>query len=143
MTQRRASVPADAAQLSVLPQFLQEFWSTARLPPAEALTFELALEEIFINVVMHGAPLAGHRLQVEVSLALADGGLTLTIADDGPPFDPLSLPPPNLTGSLDERRVGGLGVFLVRAKMDAVRYQRIGPRNQLQMTRRLAAPEPV
>jgi serine/threonine-protein kinase RsbW len=134
---RSTTVPSDAAQLPVLTRFLQEFWSAAELPPAEALPFELALEEIFMNVVMHGSP-AGSTPRVDVSLALADGGLTLTVEDDGPPFDPLSLPAPNTMAGLDERRIGGLGVFFVRQMMDAVSYQRVGARNQLTMARQLA-----
>ena len=137
VNERRLAVPGAAAQLPVLTQFLQEFWSIAGLPPAEAHSFELALEEIFMNVVMHGSP-ADKQARVEVTLALEDGGLALTVEDDGPPFDPLSLPPPNLTGNLAERPVGGLGVFLVRQMMDTVSYTRVGGRNRLRVTRRLA-----
>jgi len=46
-----------------------------------------------MNVVMHGAP-AGTALRIEVSLELTDSGLTMTVEDDGPEFNPLSLPPP-------------------------------------------------
>ena len=137
MNARRTTVPSEAAQLPVLTRFLQEFWSAADLPPAEALPFELALEEIFMNVVMHGSP-AGSVPRVDVSLALADGGLTLTVEDDGPPFDPLSLPAPDTTAGLEERKVGGFGVFFVRQMMDAVSYQRVGARNQLTMAKQLA-----
>ena len=133
---RHTSVPSDAAQLSILTRFLQEFWSAAGLPPAEMVTFELALEEIFMNVVMHGSP-ASRVPRVEVSLALCDVSLTLMIEDDGPSFDPLLLAAPDVTASLEERRVGGLGVYLVRQKMDAVSYQRIEGRNQLSMTKRV------
>ena len=138
---RHTSVPSEAAQLSVLTQFLQEFWSAADLPPAETATFELALEEIFMNVVMHGSP-AGPVPRVEVSLALCDGNLTLMMEDDGPSFDPLSLAVPDVTASLGERRVGGLGVYLVRQSMDAVSYQRLWGRNQLSMTKRVREPTP-
>jgi serine/threonine-protein kinase RsbW len=137
VTERRTIVPSAAAQLPALTQFLQEFWLAFGLPAAEAFAFELALEEVFMNVVMHGSP-AGQAPQVEVSLALVDGGLTLTVEDDGPPFDPLSLPPPDLAASLDERQVGGLGVHLVRQMMDAVSYSRAGARNRLSMTKHLA-----
>jgi serine/threonine-protein kinase RsbW len=138
---RQMSVPSDAAQLSILTQFLQEFWTAADLPPAETVSFELALEEIFMNVVMHGSP-AGRVPRVEVSLALCDGCLTLMIEDDGPSFDPLSLAAPDVTASLEERHVGGLGVYLVRQMMDAVSYQRLGARNQLSMTKRVREPTP-
>jgi len=134
MNERRTTVPSDPAQLPALMQFVQEFWSAADLPPAQALTFELALEEVFMNVVMHGAP-AGTALRIEVSLRLTDSGLTMSVEDDGPEFNPLSLPPPDISASLGERAVGGQGVFLVRQMMDAVNYQRVGVRNQLTMTK--------
>jgi serine/threonine-protein kinase RsbW len=72
-----------------------------------------------------------------VSLALVDGGVSLIVEDDGPPFDPLALPAPDVTASLESRPVGGLGVFLVRKMMDIVRYQRHGECNRLQMTKHL------
>jgi anti-sigma regulatory factor (Ser/Thr protein kinase) len=50
----------------------------------------------------------------------------MTIEDDGPRFDPLSLPPPDVTAGLAERPVGGLGLFLVRQLMDVVSYDRVG-----------------
>ena len=130
-------VPGDAAQLTVLNRFLQEFWTAAQLPPAQALSFELALEEIFMNIVMHGSR-PGLTSRVEVSLALAADGITMTIEDDGPQFDPLTLPSPDVTASLAERPVGGLGVFLVRRVMDTVSYDRIGACNRLTMTKCLA-----
>jgi anti-sigma regulatory factor (Ser/Thr protein kinase) len=138
---RHTNVPSDAAQLPILTQFLQEFWSAAGLPPAEAVTFELALEEIFMNVVMHGSP-AGRAPRIELSLAMCEGSLTMMIEDDGPSFDPLSLAAPDVTASLEERHVGGLGVYLVRQMMDAVSYQRLGVRNQLKMTKRVREPTP-
>jgi len=137
MTEQRMSVASDAAQLPVLTRFLKDFWTAAGLPPAESVSFELALEEVFMNVVMHGS--AATASQVEVSVILCDDGLTLMVADDGPEFDPLLLPAPDVAASLEERKVGGLGVFLVRQMMDAVSYQRVAARNQLRMTKRLTA----
>ena len=137
MTTRRTAVPADPAQLSVLTEFLREFGSAAALAPAQVGNFELALEEIFLNIVMHGSE-PGITPQVEVSLDLGSDGVTMTVEDDGPQFDPLSLPPPNVTASLADRKVGGLGVFLVRNIMDTVTYARTAGRNQLRISKRLA-----
>lgn len=136
MKEQRTSVAAQATHLPELTAFLQEFWSSASLPPGECLAFELALEEIFLNVVMHGSA-GGDLPQVDVSLALTPAGLTLTVEDDGPGFDPLSLPPPDVTASVTDRPVGGLGVFLVRKMMDTVSYARVAGRNQLRMSKRL------
>src|SRR5215469_7852597 len=137
MTTRRTAVPADPGQLSVLSEFLREFGSAAALAPAQVGTFALALEEIFMNIVMHGSR-PGSTPGVEVSLCQVDGSITMTVEDDGPAFDPLSLPPPDVTASLLDRRVGGLGVFLVRKIMDTVSYARVAGRNQLRMSKRLA-----
>ena len=131
---RHTAVPSDAAQLPILTQFLQEFWSAADLPPAETVTFELALEEIFMNVVMHGTP-AGCKTSVEVSLALSGDSLTLAVEDEGPAFDPMTLPAPDVQAPLEERQVGGLGVYFVRQMMDTVSYARVGPRNRLRMSK--------
>ena len=136
MTARRTAVPADAAQLTVLNQFLRDFGSAVALDAAEVGTFELVLEEIFMNIVMHGSQ-PGSTPVVEVSLQRAVESVTMIVEDDGPQFDPLSLPPPDVTASLADRRVGGLGVFLVRNMMDTVTYARIAGRNQLRMSKRL------
>jgi serine/threonine-protein kinase RsbW len=135
---KHVAVSADAAQLPALTRFLQEFWAAAGLPAAQSHAFELALEEVFMNVVMHGSP-AGTVPRVEVSLGLSDGGgVTMTVEDDGPEFDPLSLPAPDVTSGVHERRIGGYGVFLLRQMMDAVSYQRVGGRNRLSMGKRVA-----
>jgi anti-sigma regulatory factor (Ser/Thr protein kinase) len=106
------------------------------LDAAQVSAFELALEEIFMHIVMHGSR-PGIVPRVEVSLHRDAESVTMTVEDDGPEFDPLSLPPPDVTASLADRRVGGLGVFLVRKMMDSVSYARIAGRNQLRMSKRL------
>jgi serine/threonine-protein kinase RsbW len=136
VTARRAAVPADAAQLTVLTSFLREFGMAVALDAAQVSTFELALEEIFMNIVMHGSR-PGMAPRVEVSLHRDAESVTMTVEDDGPQFDPLSLPPPDVTTSVADRRVGGLGVFFVRKMMDSVSYARIAGRNQLRMSKRL------
>jgi serine/threonine-protein kinase RsbW len=136
VTTRCTAVPADAAQLTVLTGFLREFGMAVALDAAQVGPFELALEEIFMNIVMHGSR-PGIAPRVELSLHRDAESVTMTVEDDGPEFDPLSLPPPDVTASLEDRRVGGLGVFLVRKMMDTVSYARVAGRNQLRMSKRL------
>lgn len=136
MTAQR-TVPADASQLTVLNGFLREFWTKAELEPAGLRSFELALEEIFLNIAMH-APRPGNAPRVEVSLSLGADTVTMTVEDDGPQFNPLLLPPPDVSASLADRSVGGLGVHLVRQVMDTVSYARVAGRNRLHLSKRLA-----
>ncbi|MBS0396302.1 MAG: ATP-binding protein [Proteobacteria bacterium] len=143
MIERRSSVSGEAAQLPTLSGFLRAFWSEAGLPAEGAWPFELALEEAFMNVVLHGSP--GDRVAaVDVVLALDGDALTLTLSDDGPPFDPLGIPSPDTDAPLEARRPGGLGVHLVRRLMDQVGYARIAERNELRLRRRVTtAPPPA
>jgi serine/threonine-protein kinase RsbW len=133
---RTAAVPAEAAQLAVLTQFLQDFWAEERLAPEHALSFELALEEIFVNVVTHGAS-QDKVPEVQLTLLLCDRDLSMTLEDDGPHFDPLARPPPDVTADVSQRPVGGLGIFLVRKLMDTVSYERVAARNRLMMRKRV------
>jgi serine/threonine-protein kinase RsbW len=136
MMTRHMTVPSEAEQLPALMRLLREFWSAGRLPPNEALNFELALEEVFMNVVIHGSR-TDHSPHVEVALTLLDDQVTMIVEDDGPPFDPLSLSTPDVKASLEQRPVGGLGVHLVRQMMDELIYQRCGTHNQLRMIKHL------
>jgi serine/threonine-protein kinase RsbW len=138
VNERRIVVAGEPSQLPMLTLFLREFWAAAALPPATAHAFEIALEEIFINVATHGAPAAGRPPRVEVGLRHDGEELTLLIEDDGPAFNPLTLPAPDVHARLEDRRVGGLGVYLVRQMMDAVSYERAGSCNRLRLRKRVA-----
>jgi anti-sigma regulatory factor (Ser/Thr protein kinase) len=82
---------------------------------------ELVFEEIVSNVIRHG-----HAPEVEVSLTPHPDSHTivLTFEDAGPPFDPLEQPTPTLPKSLDEARLGGLGLLLVRKASTGLHYER-------------------
>ena len=104
-------------------------------PPDLLFPFELSLEEVFTNVATHGAARGGRTPSVDVRVSSDGRRVTLVVADDAPAFDPLRLPPADTTASLEDRSVGGLGVFLVRRMMDEVRYERVGGRNRIVMTK--------
>ncbi len=59
--------------------------------------------------------------------------MRLVVSDDGVEFDPLSLPAPDTTLGAEERKVGGLGIFVVRKTMSSVTYKRRNGRNILSM----------
>jgi anti-sigma regulatory factor (Ser/Thr protein kinase) len=91
---------------------------------------QLALEEALSNVIRHGfEDSAPHEIAIELHVAGDD--VEIEIEDDGRDFDPLKAPPPDLQVSLAERRVGGLGVHLLRAFVREIRYERRGDRNCL------------
>ena len=113
--------------------FLHQSWLEGGLPEDAAFPFDLALDEVFMNVVLHGTSPSDPPREVTISLRHHEAEVTLVIADDGPAFDPLSLAAPDTSAAIDEREIGGLGVYMVRQMMDDVSYARVGTRNQLTM----------
>ncbi len=97
----------------------------------------LALEEVVVNVQRYAwDDEAEHHF--EVCLRGERGrSIEIEVRDDGRPFDPLSLAPPDLDAPIEEREVGGLGVHLVRKLMDDVRYRREDGQNVLYLCKKL------
>lgn len=119
--------------------FLQQFWQSEGLPEGADYPFTLALEELFVNVSMHGTTDATHPPRVKVTLRRQDDQVELVFRDEGTPFDPLSLPPPNLSDDIEERGVGGLGIFLIKEMMDDLEYRHEDGWNCLRLAKRVGA----
>ncbi len=130
------TVPGVVSELWGLNEYLQEFWVTQALPPAAVFPFELALEEVFMNVVMHGT--TEHLIpEVAVGLDCQGGEVTLRMEDTGPAFNPDDAPPPDLDTPLEDRRIGGLGIHLLREMMDDFTYVHEDGRNKLRLSKRI------
>ena len=86
----------------------------------EILDTQLALEEAMTNVIVHGYGRPGES--IVVSCHCNPDRTEIRVADTAPRFDPLSVPDPDLETSLDNREMGGLGVYLIRKLMDEVSY---------------------
>ena len=96
----------------------------------------LALEEIVTNAIQHGSKGRDDRL-ITVEVAVGPTELTARVEDDAPPFDPLQLPPPDVTAPLDQRQPGGLGIHLSRKLLDGLHYSRVDGKNRLELRKRL------
>jgi len=100
------------------------------------LDLRLVAEEVLTNVAHHAyGDDADHWIRVR--LALSEGRVSLEFRDDGPPFDPLTAAPRGLPAADGERPIGGLGIQLVLALVDAATYARRGPENVLTLVKRL------
>jgi len=127
----RLSVAADLASLESATEFARGGAAAAGLPENCWGHLDLVVEEIFVNVV-RCAYSAGTPGVVEVTYCVPRPGLlSVEIADQGAEYNPLTLREPNLPGSLKQRSVGGLGVFLVRQLTESLDYRREGGWNRL------------
>jgi sigma-B regulation protein RsbU (phosphoserine phosphatase) len=102
-------------------------------------TLNMALDDLLNNVVQYAFPNDSTEHHIEVEGEVRDEWVILTIMDDGIPFNPLTVAPPDLSLLLHEREIGGLGIHLVRSMFDEVSYHRNVRRNVLTVKKRLAS----
>nr|WP_222532421.1 ATP-binding protein [Azospirillum sp. 412522] len=127
----------DLSELERLAAAVDGFAERNALAPDLAFRFNLCFEELIANTVSYGYGDAGtHGIRVRLEV---DGHeLRAEIEDDAAPFDPFAdAPAPDLESRLEDRRIGGLGVFLVRRTMDRASYRREGGRNLVMLAKRI------
>ena len=124
---------AMANELSAVPDVAKQVETFCRdlgISERTIYKFSTALDETLTNAISYGFPDGGHH-RIEVRIEHHDGQLIATVSDDGQPFNPLSQPEPDLHAPIEDRKIGGLGIHLVRKLMDVVEYRRVEGRNQL------------
>lgn len=110
----------------------KEDWSTDLL-----FKVNLVIEEIVLNIMDYGYDDDEH--EIELNLYSDPVAITIDITDEGRPFDPLNdAPEPDIDSPLEDRDVGGLGVYLARTMMDELTYRREDGRNYLKLVKRRA-----
>ena len=116
------------------PRFLEMLESFAEendLPQEAVFSMHLAIDELFTNIVSYGFS-DDNKHTIEIDVSYTEDVLQVRMSDDGIPFDPLNeAPEPDLDASLEERRIGGVGVHFVKNLMDDVSYVYENGRNRL------------
>ena len=132
-------VEANLAELSTIGAFVLKAAEEAGLDRRAAYRLRLAVDELATNVITHGNP-AAHSGdgQIRFMSTLDPQSLTIVMEDRGPAFDPLEheVPDEYLNKPIEERPIGGLGVFLAIRGVDGFQYERVGDRNRSIFTAR-------
>ena len=104
---------------------IEYIMSSPDIPADDALEFKirLSVEEVVENVVRYAYKDGSGWLETEVVLEDGAPVLSIEIKDAGIPFNPLAAEDPDINASLEERQIGGLGIFLCKQMMDEVSYR--------------------
>jgi serine/threonine-protein kinase RsbW len=89
---------------------------------------QLASEELLVNVINYAYPDINGEIEITCT-PKQNKGLEVEIVDSGIPFNPLSQPEPDTKAPLEKRKIGGLGIHLIRNTMDELNYKRQEGRN--------------
>ncbi|MDE0173699.1 MAG: ATP-binding protein [Defluviicoccus sp.] len=128
------SLRNDLAELAVAAAQVDRFCATHGLSPDIAFAVNLSVDELLTNTIRYGYPNGGsHRIAMTVRL---DGGvLQVELEDEAEPYDPTTVPHPDIGAPIEARPIGGLGVHFVREMMDGFAYRRGEDRNIVTLTK--------
>jgi len=125
--------PATLNSLTSIQEFIQNHITLASLQTSRLPVIHVIVEEIVINIINHAYKNTDSE-NISIEFQWFNDKLILSFSDTGPPFDPLTAAPPDITKDIDERDIGGLGLFMVTQMADEIEYKRRNNKNILTIT---------
>jgi serine/threonine-protein kinase RsbW len=128
-----------AATIDLLPQMIElinESLKEINLSAKQHFQLELSLEEALVNIIKYAYPVKSGEIDI-VCNCLDNNGIEIEIKDWGIPFDPKKIAPKEIEElPLEERPIGGLGIYFICQLMDEVSYRRKEGANILRLVKR-------
>jgi serine/threonine-protein kinase RsbW len=134
-------LPAKLESVEIVRSFVLQTIKDLNITPEIVPKIELVLEEVLTNIIKYAYPTGEGDVEVQCTLLNKDK-LCFVILDWGKPFNPLKENNPDLSTDLFERRIGGLGIFLVRKMVYEVDYHYEGGKNILNLCMKIKSEKP-
>lgn len=98
-------------------------------------SIDVVIDEIYSNIVNYSKLTEDDKVSVKIEIDGIPKKITIQFVDAGIPYDPLTTKDPNVDAKVEERDVGGLGIFMVKKIMDDVHYEYKDNKNVLTLTK--------
>ena len=134
--QQSITLKNDVRQIGQLNEFTRSATQALQLNHEMAHQIKLAVEEAVVNIMEYAYP-ANTEGTVEIKAEADASQLRFILIDSGAEFDPTEASKADTTLSLDERPIGGLGIFLVRNMLDSINYERKEGKNILTLIKNI------
>lgn len=122
MDMAKITVDATRESVSQVAAFVEGELEKLSCPFKTMAQINIAVDELYSNIVNYAYGGGAGQASVDVQ-SLGENSVSLTFEDSGVPYDPLAKPDPDTTLSADERKIGGLGIFIVKKTMDSMEYK--------------------
>ena len=123
------------SEITKLNAFVKSATATLNMESGLANKIKLAVEEAVTNIIDY-AYQNGTEGNISVTIEADESRIRFILTDSGAEFDPTGVSKADTTLTVEERPIGGLGVFLVRNLMDSINYERVDGKNVLRMEKR-------
>lgn len=104
-------------------------------PMKEQMQIDVAVEELFVNIANYAYVPREGSATIRMESQPEAGTVAITFIDRGIPYNPVAKPDPDVTLSAAERKIGGLGIYMVKKSMDTMTYERLDGQNVLTITK--------
>ena len=128
-------VPAERGQFTELQQWISDIAAELNIQERIKKQLLISCDEIFTNIASYAYPDGNGTIAVAVEFVSETQYLRIIFSDSGTAFNPLEISDPDTGSALSERKIGGLGMFMVRKMMDSVEYCRQDGKNILTLTK--------
>ena len=133
----RFKVKADVNELQRVLNFVEGCVQEIDCSPKALMQINVAVEEIFVNIAHYAYSGKIGEAVIEVEIDDEPKTVTITFIDRGVKFDPLAKPDPDVTLSVKDRQIGGLGIFMTKKFMDELSYEYRDGQNVFAMKKNL------
>ena len=116
-------VEAKLDNLAQVLQFVDSRLEEEDCPIGLQMKIDVAVEELFVNVASYAYAPGSGDVTIRVETRKNPRSIAVTFADRGMPYDPLAKEDPDITLSAEERKIGGLGIYMVKQAVDDIRYE--------------------
>lgn len=128
---KELKIVARTDNLDQVISFVDESLEEADCSIKAQMQIDVAVEEIFVNIAQYAYTSQEGEAVIRLDTETVPGAVVITFIDSGIPFDPLAVQEPDVTLSIKDRKIGGLGIFMVKKSMDDVTYKYVDNKNIL------------
>lgn len=134
---KEITVDATIENMNTVTAFVDDFLDQIACPMKSRIQINIVIDEIFGNICHYAYKDSIGAVTVRVESGNTPKAVFLTFTDNGIPYNPLETEDPDITSSSEERKIGGLGIYLVKKNMDEMKYEYVNQQNRLWMEKRL------
>ena len=134
---KEITVSATIENLEKVTEFVNEELKAINCPSKAKAEIDIAIDELFSNIANYAYNPETGKATVKFEVQSDPQAVVITFLDNGIPYDPLKKADPDTSLPLEERGIGGLGIFMVKKSMDSIEYEYKDGQNILKIKKKV------
>ncbi len=133
---KELTIDAKISNLHGVIGFLDAQLEEMDCPMSAQIQLDMAVEELFVNIANYAYAPGSGTATIRIRTCSSPRSVTVTLIDEGVPFDPTKKQDPDTSLSAQDRSIGGLGIFMAKKSVDEMKYEYVNGQNRLTLHKR-------